>query len=215
MTDLSGITVCLGDFSPNDPFTAEDIEETLVKIGAKHPAQHQVKVDTTHFLCTRENKQNPEYTKANDMNIPIIRPEWIKACERERRIVGVRDFYIKDCVLPDLFAKNYWGDGHKSRSSGGETATPVGATDGATTASAVPEVTLNDTTEPIESSKSDLPPLPAKEEKGRLWRMRKPLSLRSHQTKMTNLLRSKIPTQQSLKLMTQKFPPPSPTQHKQ
>lgn len=166
MTDLSGITVCLGDFSPNDPFTAEDIEETLVKIGAKHPAQHQVKVDTTHFLCTRENKQNPEYTKANDMNIPIIRPEWIKACERERRIVGVRDFYIKDCVLPDLFAKNYWGDGHKSRSSGGETATPVGATDGATTASAVPEVTLNDTTEPIESSKSDLPPLPAKEEKG-------------------------------------------------
>lgn len=165
MTDLSGITVCLGDFSPNDPFTAEDIEETLVKIGAKHPAQHQVKVDTTHFLCTRENKQNPEYAKANDMNIPIIRPEWIKACERERRIVGVRDFYIKDCVLPDLFAKNYWGDSHKSRSSGGETATQVGAANGAAATSAIPEVTLNDTTEPIESSKSDLPPLPAKEEK--------------------------------------------------
>ena len=24
---------------------------------------------------------------------------------RERRIVGVRDFYVKDCVLPDIFAK--------------------------------------------------------------------------------------------------------------
>ncbi|CAX43658.1 chitin biosynthesis protein, putative [Candida dubliniensis CD36] len=108
MTDLSGITVCLGDLTPNDQFNKEDIEETLKNIGAKYPVQSQVKVDTTHFLCTRENKQNPEYVKANDMNIPIIRPEWLKACERERRIVGVRDFYVKDCVLPDIFAKNYW-----------------------------------------------------------------------------------------------------------
>ncbi|RCK66777.1 Chitin biosynthesis protein CHS5 [Candida viswanathii] len=108
MTDLSGITVCLGDLTPNDQFNKQDIEDTLKNMGAKFPAQTQVKVDTTHFLCTRENKQNPEYVKANDMNIPIIRPEWLKACERERRIVGVRDFYVKECVLPDLFAKNYW-----------------------------------------------------------------------------------------------------------
>lgn len=108
MTDLSGITVCLGDLTPNDQFNKEDIEEALKNMGAKYPVQQQVKVDTTHFLCTRENKQNPEYVKANDMNIPIIRPEWLKACERERRIVGVRDFYVKDCVLPDIFAKNYW-----------------------------------------------------------------------------------------------------------
>ncbi|KAI5954080.1 CHS5 [Candida margitis] len=164
MTDLSGITVCLGDFSPNDPFTAEDIEKTLVNIGAKHPAQHQVKVDTTHFLCTRENKQNPEYTKANDMNIPIIRPEWIKACERERRIVGVRDFYVKECVLPDLFAKNYWGDSHGSRQSasheGGNAQDHLA--DASTAASQ--DVPLDDTEAPGETEKSDLPPLPTKEE---------------------------------------------------
>ncbi|KAI3403617.2 CHS5 [Candida oxycetoniae] len=110
MTNLSGITVCIGDLSPNDPFSRQDIEDALKNMGAKHPAQDQVKVDTTHYLCTRENKQNPEYIKANEMNIPIIRPEWLKACERERRIVGVRDFYVKECVLPDLFAKNYWAD---------------------------------------------------------------------------------------------------------
>ncbi|KAL6452415.1 LOW QUALITY PROTEIN: CHS5 Chitin biosynthesis protein CHS5 [Candida maltosa Xu316] len=115
MTDLTGITVCLGDLTPNDQFTKDDIEEALKNMGAKHPAQTQVKVDTTHFLCTRENKQNPEYVKANDMNIPIIRPEWLKACEKERRIVGVRDFYVKECVLPDLFAKNYWGNTNNSR----------------------------------------------------------------------------------------------------
>ncbi|CAK9682111.1 unnamed protein product [Candida parapsilosis] len=171
MTDLSGITVCLGDFSPNDPFTEEDIEDTLVKIGAKHPAQHQVKVDTTHFLCTRENKQNSEYVKANEMNIPIIRPEWIKACERERRIVGVRDFYIKDCVLPDLFAKNYWGDihhGSKNNVSSEAHKTQSGATDDSTStapATVSPEATLHDNLQPTEASNSDLPPLPDKEEK--------------------------------------------------
>ncbi|KAI5949968.1 CHS5 [Candida theae] len=160
MTDLSGITVCLGEFSPNDPFTAEDIEETLVKIGAKHPAQRQVKVDTTHYLCTRENKQNPEYIKASEMNIPIVRPEWIKACERERRIVGVRDFYIKDCVLPDLFAKNYWGDskGPKNNLSG---TVDREQQDTVETFSAPAESRENDTNVASNAEKSELPPLPA------------------------------------------------------
>lgn len=108
MTDLSGITVCLGDITPNDQFTVEDIQETLKNMGAHYPAQDKVKVDTTHYITTRENKQNPEFVKANDINIPVIRPEWLKACERERRIVGVRDFYVKDCTVPEIHAKNYW-----------------------------------------------------------------------------------------------------------
>lgn len=108
MTDLSGITVCLGDITPNDQFNVDDIQAALKNMGAHHPAQETVKVDTTHFITTRENKQNPEFVKANDMNIPIIRPEWLKACERERRIVGVRDFYVKDCLLPDILSRDYW-----------------------------------------------------------------------------------------------------------
>lgn len=108
MTDLTGINACLGDIAANDQFTVDDIQATLKAMGANHPAQDKVRVDTTHFIATRENKQNPEFLKANEMNIPIIRPEWLKACERERRIVGVRDFYTKDCVLPDIFAKDFW-----------------------------------------------------------------------------------------------------------
>lgn len=108
MTDLSGIHICLGDLSPNDQFTMDDIQEALQKMGAHHPALNTMRVETTHFVTTRENKQNPEFLKANEMNVPIIRPEWLKACERERRIVGVRDFYVKDCALPDIIAKNYW-----------------------------------------------------------------------------------------------------------
>ncbi|RCK54420.1 Chitin biosynthesis protein CHS5 [Candida viswanathii] len=136
MTDLSGITVCLGDLTPNDQFNKQDIEDTLKNMGAKFPTQTQVKVDTTHFLCTRENKQNPEYVKANDMNIPIIRPEWLKACERERRIVGVRDFYVKECVLPDLFAKNYW----QKNNATAATAAAAGTTNDATAENENPPV---------------------------------------------------------------------------
>ena len=112
MTDLSGITVCLGDFSPNDPFTVDDIVDALKNMGANLPPQEQIKVDTTHYICSKENKDNPEFIKASEMNIPIVRPEWLKACESERRIVGVRDFYIKDCVLPDILGRNYWAKAH-------------------------------------------------------------------------------------------------------
>lgn len=108
MTNLSGITVCLGDIASNEHFTVDDIQATLKNMGAHYPADTKLRVDTTHYITTRENKQNPEFLKANEMNIPIIRPEWLKACERERRIVGVRDFYVKDCALPEIFARNYW-----------------------------------------------------------------------------------------------------------
>ena len=57
MTDLSGITVLCGDLTPNDQFNKEDIEEALKNMGAKYPVQQQVKVDTTHFLCTRETNK--------------------------------------------------------------------------------------------------------------------------------------------------------------
>ncbi len=90
MTDLSGITVCLGPIE-EDGFTKEEIEETLRNMGAK-PLQTSVKVDTTHFVCTVGN--GTEWNKAIKTNIPIVRPEWLKACEAERRIVGVRAFYL-------------------------------------------------------------------------------------------------------------------------
>ncbi|ODV93310.1 hypothetical protein PACTADRAFT_21236, partial [Pachysolen tannophilus NRRL Y-2460] len=90
MTDLSGITVCLGEI--DDPkITSNTISNILNKIGAK-PLQDKVKVDTTHFICTKPTGK--EWKRAIDSNIPIVRPEWLKACELERRIIGVRMFYL-------------------------------------------------------------------------------------------------------------------------
>jgi hypothetical protein len=91
MTDLSGITVCLGNIDAKEGFTREDIEESLKNIGGK-ALQDEVKVDTTHFIATIG--LGTQWKKAADCNIPVVRPEWLKACETERRIVGVRNFYL-------------------------------------------------------------------------------------------------------------------------
>lgn len=90
MTDLTGITICVGSLDDTD-IDRSDLEETVKKIGAK-PLQDSVKLDTTHFICTVG--EGPHWKRAQDLNIPIVRPEWIKACEAERRLVGVRAYYL-------------------------------------------------------------------------------------------------------------------------
>lgn len=104
MTDLSGITVCIGEI--DDPRISRSlIEESLQKMNAK-PLQDKVQVDTTHFICTKP--MGKEWKKLLDSNIPIVRPEWLKACELERRIIGVRMFYL-DAGDDVLKQRDYWG----------------------------------------------------------------------------------------------------------
>ena len=87
MTDLSGITITPGIL----PAPLKDSLSTAVeRIGAK--IIDAVRIDTTHFVCT-EGRGQP-WEKAVEMNIPVVRPEWVEGCEREGRIVGVRGYYL-------------------------------------------------------------------------------------------------------------------------
>lgn len=88
LTDLSGITVCPGVMSAD---IREKVEASLSRIGAR-PLQDSVRIDTTHFVCTEGRGQ--AWEKAVEMNIPVVRPEWIEACENEGRIVVARNFYL-------------------------------------------------------------------------------------------------------------------------
>ncbi|KAK9348719.1 hypothetical protein V1522DRAFT_360610 [Lipomyces starkeyi] len=88
MTDLSGITVCVGIVSDEDRAI---LEETAARIGAK-PLQDRVRIDTTHFVCIEG--RGPQWERAMEANIPVVRPEWLRACESEGRIVGVRSYYL-------------------------------------------------------------------------------------------------------------------------
>ncbi|KAI9739205.1 MAG: Chitin synthase, class 5 [Cirrosporium novae-zelandiae] len=87
MTDLTGITVTPGILAPP---LRESLATAVKRIGAK--LIDTVRIDTTHFVCT--DGRGPLWEKAVEMNIPVVRPEWVEGCEREGRIVGVRGYYL-------------------------------------------------------------------------------------------------------------------------
>ncbi|KAF2212140.1 hypothetical protein CERZMDRAFT_41161 [Cercospora zeae-maydis SCOH1-5] len=87
MTDLHGITITPG-IMPSQ--LKESLAETVSSMGAK--MIDSVRIDTTHFVCTEARGQ--AWEKAKEMNVPIVVPDWVKGCEREGRIVGVRGYYL-------------------------------------------------------------------------------------------------------------------------
>ncbi|KAL9581194.1 MAG: hypothetical protein Q9212_004040 [Teloschistes hypoglaucus] len=87
MTDLSGITVAPGIMAPP---LRESLGGAIDRIGGK--ISETVRIDTTHFVCMEGRGR--EWEKAVEMNIPVVRPEWVEGCEREGRIVGVRGYYL-------------------------------------------------------------------------------------------------------------------------
>ncbi|OAX82785.1 hypothetical protein ACJ72_02857 [Emergomyces africanus] len=87
MTDLSGITITPGVLPPS---LKASLEETVDRIGAK--LIDTVRIDTTHFVCTEG--RGAAWEKAVEMNIPVVRPEWVEGCEREGTIVSVRGYYL-------------------------------------------------------------------------------------------------------------------------
>ncbi|KAK2743712.1 Chitin synthase, class 5 [Onygenales sp. PD_40] len=87
MTDLSGITVTPGVLPPA---LRTSLGNAVERIGAK--LIDTVRIDTTHFVCTEG--RGPAWEKAVEMNIPVVRPEWVEGCEREGTIVSVRGYYL-------------------------------------------------------------------------------------------------------------------------
>ncbi|OJJ38202.1 hypothetical protein ASPWEDRAFT_103156 [Aspergillus wentii DTO 134E9] len=87
MTDLSGITVTSGVLPPQQK---EALGSALERIGGK--LIDSVRIDTTHFVCT--DGRGPLWEKAVEMNIPVVVPEWVDACEAEGTIVSVRGYYL-------------------------------------------------------------------------------------------------------------------------
>ena len=154
MTDLSGITVCLGEIDPKEGITREDIESSLANMGAK-PLQDEVKVDTTHFICTLG--LGPQYKKALDNNIPVVRPEWLKASETERRIIGVRNFYL-DADPQNLEQHRFKKSVPKTETVASETNTPEASNETSVPKEVEPPKELDP--QPEETPKDDLEDVP-------------------------------------------------------
>ncbi|KAK8089959.1 hypothetical protein PG997_004920 [Apiospora hydei] len=92
MTDLSGITITTGILPAP---TRDALGIAVERIGAK--IVDGVRIDTTHFVTTEG--RGMAWEKAVEMNIPVVRPEWVEACEKQGRILGVTKFYL-DALRP-------------------------------------------------------------------------------------------------------------------
>ena len=92
MTDLSGITITTGILPGS---TRDKLVDAVERIGAK--IVDGVRIDTTHFVTTEGRGQ--AWEKAVETNIPVVRPEWVDACEKNGRILGVTKFYL-DAMRP-------------------------------------------------------------------------------------------------------------------
>jgi len=87
MNNLTGITITPGVLPPQ---LRESLEAAVERIGAK--IVDSVRIDTTHFVCTEGRGR--DWERANEMNIPVVRPEWVEGCEREGKLIGVRGYYL-------------------------------------------------------------------------------------------------------------------------
>ncbi|KHN98763.1 chitin biosynthesis protein CHS5 [Metarhizium album ARSEF 1941] len=92
MTDLSGVTITTG-ILPGA--LKENLSKAVERIGAK--IVDGVRIDTTHFVTTEG--RGTAWEKAVENNIPVVRPEWVDACEKNGRILGVTKFYL-DAMRP-------------------------------------------------------------------------------------------------------------------
>lgn len=87
MTDLSGITVTPGVLPAQ---LKESLNRAVERIGGK--LADTVRIDTTHFVTVEG--RGIAWEKAVEMNIPVVRPEWVEGCEAAGKIVGVRQYYL-------------------------------------------------------------------------------------------------------------------------
>ena len=163
MTDLSGITVTPGVLPPQ---LRESLTGAVDRIGGK--IVENVRIDTTHFVCTEGRGR--EWEKAVEMNIPVVRPEWVEGCEREAKIVGVRGYYLN--ADPRLRQVGQ-GIGSSSSSSSSQQHRPnqsqssprtvpmqQGARSPAQTPSSTPKVANPPTPDPMSGPNGDAGPTP-------------------------------------------------------
>ncbi|KAI1309696.1 chitin biosynthesis protein [Xylaria venustula] len=93
MTDLSGVTITTGILPAH---TRDTLAAAVERIGAK--LVDGVRIDTTHFVTTEG--RGVAWERAVELNIPVVVPEWVTACEESGRILGVTKFYL-DALRPE------------------------------------------------------------------------------------------------------------------
>ncbi|KAJ3057318.1 Chitin synthase, class 5 [Rhizophlyctis rosea] len=90
MENLTGISVSFGVFANEGE--VEPLVDLLARIGASYT--DDLTTDNTHLICTVP--RGPKYEKAVEWNIPVVGPEFLKACEAQGKIQPSHSFYVSN-----------------------------------------------------------------------------------------------------------------------
>ncbi|KAI7905137.1 uncharacterized protein BX663DRAFT_529980 [Cokeromyces recurvatus] len=96
MDNLTGIRVAFGTFEEPEP-AITGLKELLSKMGASW--SDEVNVETTHLLAQLPGGTN--YEHAVQHSIPIVKPEWLVQCDRNKKIQPALPYYIVNIVNND------------------------------------------------------------------------------------------------------------------
>ncbi|KAG1797674.1 hypothetical protein EV424DRAFT_1333203, partial [Suillus variegatus] len=104
ITDTSGISVCFANVT--DSVLLENAKLALKEMRAKW--SNKTQIDTTHFVCTTPAvtpasaqpaggvtaAPGAEYQCALQLSIPVVQPQWILGCHREKKTLLVDSFFL-------------------------------------------------------------------------------------------------------------------------
>jgi NAD-dependent DNA ligase len=93
MDNLTGLNISFGAFANESEI--DNLIEILETFGATYT--ESLTSDNTHLICTLP--KGPKYEKALELNIPIVTPEFLKACELNKQIMLVNSYYVEQKSL--------------------------------------------------------------------------------------------------------------------
>ncbi|KAI8372893.1 uncharacterized protein BYT42DRAFT_50060 [Radiomyces spectabilis] len=89
MENLTGIRVAFGIFEASEPAISE-LKELVDRMGATWT--EEVDCDTTHLLAQLPGGAN--YDRAVKHSIPIVKPDWLVQCDKNKKIQPALPYYI-------------------------------------------------------------------------------------------------------------------------
>ncbi|KAI8815427.1 BRCT domain-containing protein [Cladochytrium replicatum] len=90
LDNLTGINVCFGQFTHDQDVDA--LTEIVGQIKASYT--DELTLENTHLVCTVP--RGPKYEKAMEWNIPVVSPEFLKACQAQGKIQPAHSFYVSN-----------------------------------------------------------------------------------------------------------------------
>jgi hypothetical protein len=89
LDNFSCLRVAFGVF--DRVWLVEELKQVILRLGAS--VAEEVDLETTHLVC--ESLAGPMYKAALQANIPVVAPEWIDTCVKEKKVAPCGPYYVK------------------------------------------------------------------------------------------------------------------------